>query len=102
MYQQSKPMLIFLIVVFLATTIATGVMTAIVTSPISGGKLYLCITSPERTNSWTKTSGVDPFRNPYMSVCRRPTSDSRDMDTYHGMGDPCFISRSLDYHKALS
>lgn len=102
MYQQSKPMLIFLIVVFLATTIATGVMTAIVTSPISGGKLYLCITSPERTNSWTKTSGVDPFRNPYMSVCRRPISDPRDMDTHHCMGDPCFISRSLDYYKALS
>lgn len=46
MYQQSKTMLIFLIVVFLATTIATGVMTAIVTSPISGGKLYLWITIP--------------------------------------------------------
>lgn len=41
MYQQSKTMLIFLIVVFLATTIATGVMTAVVTSPISGVELIL-------------------------------------------------------------
>jgi hypothetical protein len=60
------------------------------------------ITSLERTNSLTKTSGVDPFRNPYMFVYWRPTSDPRDMDTHHCMGGPRFISCSLDYYKALS
>jgi len=39
MYQQSKKMFIFLVVVFLAITIACGVMVAIGSSQVSGGKL---------------------------------------------------------------
>lgn len=54
MYQQSKTMLIFLVVVFLASMIATGVMTTIVTSPVSGGKLYSWLQVSSARTHWRK------------------------------------------------
>jgi hypothetical protein len=39
MYQQSRKVLIFLVVIFLAITIANAVMLALMTMQVSGGKL---------------------------------------------------------------
>ncbi|KAG0694703.1 hypothetical protein DFH29DRAFT_958927 [Suillus ampliporus] len=83
MYQRSKKIFIFLVTVFLTSTIATGVMTGIGIGHASGGE------------------GAYPFRHPsvfFRPSCGRPTSDFRNLDTSLYMGDLAFTFANCDNH----
>jgi hypothetical protein len=63
MYQRSRIMFIFLVIIFLAVNIACAVIAAMVLMHIVAGKPYLLI---RRTPHWTITRGADTLWHVYV------------------------------------
>jgi hypothetical protein len=104
MYQRSRKVLIFLVVIFLAITIANAVIIAIMTMQITGGKLWLCMTCLEASGSLKNTRGICSLRHLSVPIWLRerfPISGFRDLDTWYCMGCPYTVSHGLDCCKAL-
>jgi hypothetical protein len=66
MYQQSRKMLVFLIVIFLAIQITCVVITAIQVRYTSAGKLQLWIQSLSESDSSDEFRGGHHFRHAYV------------------------------------
>jgi hypothetical protein len=102
MNQQSRKMLIFLVVVFLGVQITCGVITAFTDSRGTGGKLWSYMTEVHQAHHATNTRGVDPFRKLSVRLrVRLQTCDIHYLDSWHCMGGPRTVHCSLDYRKTL-
>jgi len=104
MYGRSKKMLIFLIVVLLASMIGSGVMTLVADIGVSGGT-FLAVDISFARDSRENIRGRRLFRGLSVCNCLRwhiwRTSAWRGMDSYYRVGAPCFLSCSLDCRKTL-
>jgi hypothetical protein len=67
MYQGSRTMLIFLVIIFLAINIACAVLTAIALKYVGLGKFYL-LSDLQNTAHWTNTRGADTLWHPYVQL----------------------------------
>jgi len=104
MYQRSRKVLIFLVVIFLAITIINVVIAAIITTQITGGKLWLCMKCLGASGSFENTRGIRSLRHLSVHTWPRgrfPISDVHDLDTWYCMGGPCTVSRGLDFCQAF-
>jgi hypothetical protein len=107
MYQGSKTLLIFLVVMLLASTIASGVMIVIGNLGISARKLDLFMTAWGARDSWTFTRLGRGFlfqlpylRSQYWHIHAK--SELWEYDTHRCMGDPRLVVYGLDCYKTLS
>src|ERR1700709_854783 len=95
MYRRSRKMLIFLIAIFLALTIASGVILAIMTSHASSGELQLRLKDFSATAYGMNTRRVHPLRHLHVPFCGLQfTPECRDVDPWNHMGGPCTVSCS--------
>jgi hypothetical protein len=103
MYQGSRKILISLIVTFLSINIFDVVVVVMATLYASGGTLN-CGWQKSTWGSLMNIRGTHSLR--YLSVLdwlvrRSPTSGFHYLDTWHCMGGPRTMSRSLDCGKTL-
>jgi hypothetical protein len=104
-YQRSRKVLIFLVVIFLAIIIANAVMLAIEMMQISGGKPSLCMRCLSASSSLTNIRGIHFLRHPSVPdklYWRYPSFVFYDLDTCHGMGGPYALFRGLDCCEVFS
>jgi hypothetical protein len=104
MYQQSRKVLAFLLVIFLPIRIANAVMTAIMTTQVAAGRLWLCIKFSGASGSLACIRGIHSLQHLSMRLSlfgRIPISGFHDLDTWHCMGGLCIVSRGLDCCKTL-
>jgi hypothetical protein len=104
MYQGSRQVLIFLVVICLVVRIANIAMTSMILMRVAGGKLSLCMKYLSTSSSLSNTRGSRSLR--HLSVHdwlygRCYIHVFHDLDTWRYMGGPCTVSRSLDCSKAL-
>src|SRR5882757_8231233 len=97
MYQRSRRMLIFLVVIFLAVQItsASVIITILSTGYISGGKLRLCAQNFSASAYNMNIRGVCPLGRSFMQLwrsgrCRSPEPDNLGIG--HCRGDHRTVS----------
>jgi hypothetical protein len=97
MYQGSRMMLIFLVVIFLVVNIVCAVIMAIVLEHSVGGKLYLRL-EKNHTAHWTNIRGADSLWSVYVrfSIWRGcPASDWNDLGVQLWLASPHTVSFNL-------
>lgn len=104
MYQQSRKILVFLVVIFLIITSACGVIAAIGSRYTVGGEFDYSRKTWVREAHQTNTRGAHPFRKPsvllWLSGSLR-ASGCFGLGMLHCMGGPHTVSFNPDCHTTL-
>jgi hypothetical protein len=103
MYQRSRKMLVFIVVTFLAVTIACGIIAAVGSSYLTWGRLLLLMKDESYQAYLTNARGARArWQPPMFSQGRGPSSDNHSLGNRYYVGDPRALSCGLDRCKTPS